>query len=111
MTIQCSPIVEQALTITYEKRTICKVLLKPTYNIHFTQKLLDSLLEWGKRRYIHHMGKNAERFRLEATIFLGGIIVLWQAWIENDFKEPKELMTKTICEYIEYNANRVWSIR
>ncbi len=102
-------IVECALTATLEQKALCKVLLCASGKTNFTEKLLDTLLEWSRERYVQYSGINTRQFQLEYTILLGGILVLWKRWVKEDCQEPIQALTKIICRYIEANTASIWN--
>lgn len=101
--------IEYALNATLEQRELCRMLIGSFHRGSFTQKLLDSLLEWSAKRYAAYSGGDSQRFLLENTMMLGGTLVLWQRWIQGDFQESPALLAKIIDDYITTNTKRIWA--
>lgn len=102
-------IVERALTATLEQRELCKILLGSVHKTNFTRKLLDTVLEWSESRYTIYSGAEVEQFRLENTIMLGGVLTLWERWVESDCQGSHEMLTQVICNHISENTKRIWN--
>ncbi len=100
-------LIREALLATLEQRDLYRLLIK-SGRVNFEKKLLDSLLEWSQARYLSYTGAKSDTFYLEYTMLLGGVIILWQKWIETDFKESPELLTEVIDHYILENVKRIW---
>lgn len=100
--------IKHALNVTLEERELCRLLVGSTHRRAFIQKLLDTLLEWSMERYKAYCEWNSEYFIIESTLMFGGTLVLWQRWIEEDFKESPEVLAQVINEYLVANTRRIW---
>lgn len=102
-------LLEYAINTTLEEKELCSLLVGSFHSGSFSQKLLNTLLEWSTKRYITYSGKDLARFQLETTMIFGGILVLWQRWIEGGFQESPDLLVATINQFVTANISRIWN--
>ncbi len=102
-------LLEYAINTTLEEKELCSLLVGSFHSGSFSKKLLNTLLEWSTKRYITYSGKDLARFQLETTMVFGGILVLWQRWIEGGFQESPDLLVATINQFVTANISRIWN--
>ena len=101
-------IILKALDTALQHKELCRLLLTLSPYTDFTRRLLHTSLEWCSRRYDLYSDGSNDDHRIGYVMMLGGVIVLWLHWIEEDFAtEPKRLAAQ-IEKYIDANITLIW---